>query len=139
MFGLVIIWGSGDYYFFFVFVFYILKDESRFVCGQYGCDAEWSYLEVCKMALLTLLEMRHFRKNHEPECFYREKSVYALLFYTKFSLKHNNRFLVFLHLPPLSVLDAKPKLGDRATTIFVSSAKSARRRKDTSMSYAGSV
>ncbi|XP_028994707.1 probable E3 ubiquitin-protein ligase RNF144A-A isoform X2 [Betta splendens] len=36
--------------------------ESRFVCGQTGCNVEWSYEEVCKMALLTPEEKKHFEK-----------------------------------------------------------------------------
>ncbi|XP_037531253.1 ankyrin repeat and IBR domain-containing protein 1-like [Nematolebias whitei] len=38
------------------------QGSSRFVCGQFGCDAEWSYAEVRKMALLTPQEMKHFDK-----------------------------------------------------------------------------
>ncbi|XP_067378766.1 probable E3 ubiquitin-protein ligase RNF144A-A [Channa argus] len=42
----------------------LLKEgESRFVCGQSGCNVEWSYAEVCKMALLTTKEMEYFEKN----------------------------------------------------------------------------
>ncbi|KAM4537471.1 putative E3 ubiquitin-protein ligase RNF144A [Odontesthes bonariensis] len=37
--------------------------ESRFVCGQFGCTAEWSYVEVRKMALLTAEEREFFEKN----------------------------------------------------------------------------
>ncbi|XP_072232511.1 uncharacterized protein [Leuresthes tenuis] len=37
--------------------------ESRFVCGQFGCGAEWSYAEVCKMALLTPEEKKHFERT----------------------------------------------------------------------------
>ncbi|XP_028987243.1 uncharacterized protein LOC114844204 isoform X2 [Betta splendens] len=36
--------------------------ESRFVCGQTGCNVEWSYEEVCKMALLTPEEKKLFEK-----------------------------------------------------------------------------
>ncbi|XP_026208889.1 potential E3 ubiquitin-protein ligase ariadne-1-like isoform X2 [Anabas testudineus] len=36
--------------------------ESRFVCGQSGCNVEWSYEEVCKMALLTPVEKKLFEK-----------------------------------------------------------------------------
>ncbi|XP_007551456.1 protein ariadne-2-like [Poecilia formosa] len=36
------------------------QGKSRFVCGQSGCDAEWSYREVCKMALLTPEERKNF-------------------------------------------------------------------------------
>ncbi|XP_041842397.1 uncharacterized protein LOC121640658 isoform X4 [Melanotaenia boesemani] len=39
------------------------EGESRFVCGQFGCNAEWSYAEVCKMALLTAEEREHFEKT----------------------------------------------------------------------------
>ncbi|XP_041842396.1 uncharacterized protein DDB_G0292642-like isoform X3 [Melanotaenia boesemani] len=42
----------------------LLKEgESRFVCGQFGCNAEWSYAEVCKMALLTAEEKEYFEKT----------------------------------------------------------------------------
>lgn len=40
-----------------------LKGESRFVCGQSGCNNEWPYSEVCKMALLTPEEKKNFEKN----------------------------------------------------------------------------
>ncbi|KAM4537225.1 E3 ubiquitin-protein ligase RNF19A-like [Odontesthes bonariensis] len=39
------------------------EGESRFACGQFGCGAEWSYAEVCKMALLTPEEKEHFEKT----------------------------------------------------------------------------
>jgi len=39
------------------------QGESRFVCGQFGCGAEWSYAEVCKMALLTPEEKKHFERT----------------------------------------------------------------------------
>ncbi|XP_067436811.1 uncharacterized protein [Thunnus thynnus] len=39
------------------------QGESRFVCGQTDCDAEWSFEEVRKMALLTPEEMREFEKK----------------------------------------------------------------------------
>ncbi|XP_055359093.1 uncharacterized protein LOC129603143 isoform X2 [Betta splendens] len=41
-----------------------LLDEGRsgFVCGQTGCNVEWSYEEVCKMALLTPEEKKLFEK-----------------------------------------------------------------------------
>ncbi|XP_055359379.1 uncharacterized protein DDB_G0292642-like isoform X2 [Betta splendens] len=38
------------------------EGESRFVCGQTGCNVEWSYEEVCKMALLTPEEKKLFEK-----------------------------------------------------------------------------
>ncbi|XP_041840518.1 uncharacterized protein LOC121639390 isoform X3 [Melanotaenia boesemani] len=42
----------------------LLEDGgSRFVCGQFGCNAEWSYAEVCKMALLTAKEKEYFEKT----------------------------------------------------------------------------
>lgn len=42
-------------------LFYIsIKGESRFVCGVYGCSAEWSCMEVRKMALLTQEETAYF-------------------------------------------------------------------------------
>ncbi|XP_004079953.1 uncharacterized protein DDB_G0292642 [Oryzias latipes] len=41
------------------------KGESRFVCGMSGCDKEWSYEEVCKMALLTPEEKEYFEKTME--------------------------------------------------------------------------
>lgn len=37
-----------------------MKGKSRFVCGS--CPVEWPYVEVRKMALLTLEEMEHFEK-----------------------------------------------------------------------------
>ncbi|XP_024866334.1 potential E3 ubiquitin-protein ligase ariadne-2-like [Kryptolebias marmoratus] len=39
------------------------QGESKFVCGQFGCGAKWSYKEVCKMALLTPEEQKHFKKT----------------------------------------------------------------------------
>ncbi|XP_024117543.1 probable E3 ubiquitin-protein ligase ARI8 [Oryzias melastigma] len=36
------------------------KGDSRFVCGVWDCDEEWSYEEVCKMALLTPEEKEYF-------------------------------------------------------------------------------
>ncbi|KAI3376363.1 hypothetical protein L3Q82_016831 [Scortum barcoo] len=39
------------------------QGECRFVCGQTNCDVEWPFKEVCKMALLTPEEMRHFEKK----------------------------------------------------------------------------
>uniref|UniRef100_A0A3Q4I8T6 RING-type domain-containing protein n=1 Tax=Neolamprologus brichardi TaxID=32507 RepID=A0A3Q4I8T6_NEOBR len=39
------------------------QGESKFVCGQTGCDAEWSFEEVCKMALLTPEEIEYFEKK----------------------------------------------------------------------------
>ncbi|XP_020567348.1 uncharacterized protein LOC101169979 isoform X4 [Oryzias latipes] len=41
------------------------KGESQFVCGMSGCDKEWSYEEVCKMALLTPEEKEYFVKTME--------------------------------------------------------------------------
>ncbi|XP_028998745.1 ankyrin repeat and IBR domain-containing protein 1-like [Betta splendens] len=38
------------------------EGESRFVCGQTGCNVEWSYEEVCKMALLTPEEKKLFER-----------------------------------------------------------------------------
>uniref|UniRef100_A0A3P9KF40 RING-type domain-containing protein n=1 Tax=Oryzias latipes TaxID=8090 RepID=A0A3P9KF40_ORYLA len=42
-----------------------VQGESRFVCGMSGCDKEWSYEEVCKMALLTTEEKEYFEKTME--------------------------------------------------------------------------
>ncbi|XP_030609171.1 uncharacterized protein LOC115796848 [Archocentrus centrarchus] len=39
------------------------QGESRFVCGRAGCNAEWSYEEVCKMALLTPEEKEYFENK----------------------------------------------------------------------------
>ncbi|XP_070711311.1 uncharacterized protein [Pempheris klunzingeri] len=39
------------------------QGECRFVCGQPGCDVEWPFEEVCKMALLTPEEMEYFEKK----------------------------------------------------------------------------
>ncbi|MED6249230.1 hypothetical protein ATANTOWER_011196 [Ataeniobius toweri] len=39
------------------------KGETRFVCGQSGCNAVWPYQEVRKMALLTPEEMEYFEKT----------------------------------------------------------------------------
>ncbi|XP_039899519.1 uncharacterized protein LOC120740993 [Simochromis diagramma] len=39
------------------------QGESRFVCGGSGCSAEWSFSEVCKMALLTPEQTEHFQKT----------------------------------------------------------------------------
>lgn len=33
------------------------------MCGQTGCHAEWSFEEVCKMALLTPEEIEYFEKK----------------------------------------------------------------------------
>ncbi|XP_026147612.1 E3 ubiquitin-protein ligase RNF19B-like [Mastacembelus armatus] len=38
------------------------EGESRFVCGQFGCNVEWTYDEVRKMALLTPEETSYFEK-----------------------------------------------------------------------------
>ncbi|XP_026208890.1 probable E3 ubiquitin-protein ligase RNF144A-A [Anabas testudineus] len=38
------------------------EGKTRFVCGQSGCNIEWSYEEVCKMALLTPEEKKLFEK-----------------------------------------------------------------------------
>lgn len=43
--------------------FLIPQGESRFVCGQPDCNAEWSHEEVCKMALLTPEEIKYFEKK----------------------------------------------------------------------------
>ncbi|XP_068164553.1 uncharacterized protein [Antennarius striatus] len=39
------------------------QGEFRFVCGQTGCDVEWPFEEVCKMALLTPEEIEYFEKK----------------------------------------------------------------------------
>ncbi|KAK2863053.1 hypothetical protein Q5P01_002586 [Channa striata] len=39
------------------------EGESRFVCGQSGCNVEWPFAEVCKMALLTPEEKKYFEKT----------------------------------------------------------------------------
>ncbi|KAI9543269.1 hypothetical protein NQZ68_011918 [Dissostichus eleginoides] len=39
------------------------QGEIRFVCGQHGCDVEWPYDEVWKMALLTPEEMENFERK----------------------------------------------------------------------------
>ncbi|KAF6724455.1 hypothetical protein FQA47_019858 [Oryzias melastigma] len=36
------------------------EGKNRFVCGMTGCNKEWSYEEVCKMALLTPEEKEYF-------------------------------------------------------------------------------
>ncbi|XP_039899509.1 probable E3 ubiquitin-protein ligase ARI8 [Simochromis diagramma] len=41
------------------------QGESRFVCGAFGCSAEWTLAEVCKMALLDPQETEYFRKTLE--------------------------------------------------------------------------
>ncbi|KAL4006880.1 interleukin 4 receptor [Sarotherodon galilaeus] len=41
------------------------QGESRFVCGGSGCGAEWTFAEVCKMALLDPQETENFRKTME--------------------------------------------------------------------------
>uniref|UniRef100_A0AAZ1X9A2 RING-type domain-containing protein n=1 Tax=Oreochromis aureus TaxID=47969 RepID=A0AAZ1X9A2_OREAU len=41
------------------------QGESRFVCGGSGCGAEWTFAEVCKMALLDPQEMEYFQKTME--------------------------------------------------------------------------
>uniref|UniRef100_A0A669BUZ2 Probable E3 ubiquitin-protein ligase ARI5 n=1 Tax=Oreochromis niloticus TaxID=8128 RepID=A0A669BUZ2_ORENI len=41
------------------------QGESRFVCGGSGCGAEWTFAEVCKMALLDPQEKEYFQKNME--------------------------------------------------------------------------
>nr|XP_020444980.1 E3 ubiquitin-protein ligase ARIH2-like [Monopterus albus] len=50
---------------------------SRFVCGQSGCNVEWPYEEVCKMALLTPEEMREFEiklASNAASCYLSIKS-----------------------------------------------------------------
>uniref|UniRef100_A0A669BQH2 RING-type domain-containing protein n=1 Tax=Oreochromis niloticus TaxID=8128 RepID=A0A669BQH2_ORENI len=42
-----------------------IKGESRFVCGGSGCGAEWTFAEVCKMALLDPQERQYFQKTME--------------------------------------------------------------------------
>ncbi|XP_062300436.1 uncharacterized protein LOC134005529 [Scomber scombrus] len=47
------------------------QGKSRFVCGQADCNAEWSFEEVRKMALLTPEEMKEFQKkmfNNSKDC-----------------------------------------------------------------------
>nr|XP_004562712.1 probable E3 ubiquitin-protein ligase ARI5 isoform X1 [Maylandia zebra] len=39
------------------------QGESRFVCGGSGCSAEWTFAEVCKMALLDPQETKYFRRT----------------------------------------------------------------------------
>ncbi|XP_078020624.1 uncharacterized protein LOC144459814 [Epinephelus lanceolatus] len=39
------------------------QGDCRFVCGQTGCDAEWPFEEVCKMALLTPEERDYFESK----------------------------------------------------------------------------
>ncbi|XP_031707204.1 probable E3 ubiquitin-protein ligase RNF144A-A [Anarrhichthys ocellatus] len=39
------------------------KGGCEFVCGQTGCDVEWPFEEVCKMALLTPEEIEEFNKK----------------------------------------------------------------------------
>ncbi|KAK2863047.1 hypothetical protein Q5P01_002580 [Channa striata] len=39
------------------------EGKSTFVCGQSGCDVEWPFTEVCKMALLTPKEKKYFEKT----------------------------------------------------------------------------
>ncbi|XP_028285150.1 uncharacterized protein LOC114450908 isoform X2 [Parambassis ranga] len=39
------------------------KGERKFYCGQNKCDEEWSYQEVCKMALLTSDERKYFENK----------------------------------------------------------------------------
>ncbi|XP_039463849.1 uncharacterized protein LOC120432731 [Oreochromis aureus] len=41
------------------------QGESRFVCGGSGCGAEWTFAEVCKMALLDPQERQYFQKTME--------------------------------------------------------------------------
>ncbi|KAL4006873.1 estrogen-related receptor gamma [Sarotherodon galilaeus] len=41
------------------------QGKSRFVCGGSGCSAEWTFGEVCKLALLDPLEKEYFRKTME--------------------------------------------------------------------------
>uniref|UniRef100_A0A3P9D1D0 Putative E3 ubiquitin-protein ligase ARI6 n=2 Tax=Haplochromini TaxID=319058 RepID=A0A3P9D1D0_9CICH len=41
------------------------QGDSRFVCGAFGCSAEWTLAEVCKMALLDPQETEYFRKTLE--------------------------------------------------------------------------
>ncbi|CAG5897218.1 unnamed protein product [Menidia menidia] len=39
------------------------QGESRFVCGAFGCGAEWMYAEVSRMGLLTPEERQYFEKT----------------------------------------------------------------------------
>uniref|UniRef100_A0A3Q3K141 RING-type domain-containing protein n=2 Tax=Monopterus albus TaxID=43700 RepID=A0A3Q3K141_MONAL len=39
------------------------QGETRFVCAQFGCNVEWPYAEVRKMALLTPEETKYFEKS----------------------------------------------------------------------------
>uniref|UniRef100_A0A3Q2GG40 Probable E3 ubiquitin-protein ligase RNF144A-A n=1 Tax=Cyprinodon variegatus TaxID=28743 RepID=A0A3Q2GG40_CYPVA len=45
------------------------KGESTFVCGQFGCNVEWPYVEVRKMALLTPEEMEYFETTMAVNAF----------------------------------------------------------------------
>ncbi|XP_074480710.1 E3 ubiquitin-protein ligase RNF19B-like [Sebastes fasciatus] len=40
-----------------------LPGDCKFVCGETGCDVEWPFEEVRKMALLTPEEIEHFEKK----------------------------------------------------------------------------
>lgn len=45
------------------------KGESTFVCAQFGCNVEWPYEEVRKMALLTLEEKEYFERTMAVNAF----------------------------------------------------------------------
>ncbi|XP_051285280.1 uncharacterized protein LOC127379561 isoform X6 [Dicentrarchus labrax] len=42
---------------------FLVQGECRFVCGQPRCDVEWPFEEVCKMALLSPEEKKHFEQK----------------------------------------------------------------------------
>lgn len=60
------------------FLYISIQGKSKFVCGQTKCDKEWSYGEVCQMALLTPEEMEYFEKtmaSNASESFLNSKLV----------------------------------------------------------------
>lgn len=46
-----------------IFLYFYLQGKCRFVCGQTNCDGEWSFEEVCKMAVLSPEEEEEFEKK----------------------------------------------------------------------------
>uniref|UniRef100_A0A3B4WUE1 Probable E3 ubiquitin-protein ligase ARI8 n=1 Tax=Seriola lalandi dorsalis TaxID=1841481 RepID=A0A3B4WUE1_SERLL len=44
------------------------KGACKFICGMHGCNVEWPYEEVCKMALLTPSEREYFEKKMFLNC-----------------------------------------------------------------------
>lgn len=59
-FHLKYVWLLSSTHYFWFFSSWNWKGGARFTCGQTNCNVEWSFEEVCKMALLTPKEKKCF-------------------------------------------------------------------------------